>query len=360
MSLEIGRSSAIDDDDCSFNPPYYMNERLSEPDGIHQSEDSPTATTLLTNVVACVSRILRALKSSPVASSSLQDLDVQIQECMSKFPRHHHIHSNESLQLNTVMPVIYLQNARLLLHRQNLAPMCTPDVRSHAIDDCLKISQDTARLVIRMMPEESDMSNLSVSPTRQEATLKSAASAFLCTHIWRCTLFLSFRGDYQAAFHCIKASAAIGNSRVINLSCGRYLEFFLNALLAALQQDQDHGLDQDPDLVAYLSGDLQHSFDSAWIWQRDEVDSPRSELEGNQKISASLRGIYGAVEWNGWDDIFKLLTRLSEENRQRQRGQSQGRPSPIDRDSNFRSRLESSNTVVSPGGSTRISIADIM
>ena len=337
-----------------------MDNRLSKPDETYPPADSTAATALSTDVIACISRVLRVLRSSPIAPSSLRDLDVQIQECMSKFPRHHHIPSNEHLQLDAVMPVIYLQNARLLLHRRNLAPMCTPDVRSHAIDDCLKISQDTSELVFQIMPEESEMPNSSVSPTRQEPTLNSAASSFLCTHIWRCTLFLSFRGDYQAAFVCVKASAAIGNSRVINVSCGRYLEFFLKALLAALQQDQDHRFDQNPDLVAYLSGDLQHNLESAWIWQRDEGDSPRSEGGGNQKPSPLLGGIDSVGEWNGWDGILRLLNRLSEEKRQRQHSKSQAAPSPIDRDTNFRSRLESSNAVVSPGGSTRISIADIM
>ena len=356
----MGRSPAIDDDDCDFDQPQNMNERLSETDGIHQHEESTTATALLNNVVVCVSRILRVLKSFPVAPTSLEDLDVQIEECLSKVPGHHHNQSNERLQLNTIMPVIFLQNARLLLHRGNLAPLCTPDVRSHAIDDCLKISQYTASLVTRIMPEESEMSNTFVSTTRQEATLKSAASAILCTHIWRCTLFLSFRGDYQAAFHCIKASATIGNSRAINLSCGRYLEFFLNMLLTALQRDQDQRFDQDPDLVAYLSGDLQQSFEHAWIWQGDEDENPQSDLQGIQNLSSPSHGKDGMGEWNGWDGIFKLLTRLSEESRSRQHDQLHQRPSPIDRDSSSRSRPELSNPVVSPGGSTRISIADIM
>lgn len=103
-------------------------------------------------------------------------------------------------------------------------------------------------------------------------------------------------------------------------------------------------------MVAYLSGDLQSTVGSAWIWQEDEHDrSPsKSDVAQVDSSSASHRED-DSDEWNGWEEIMKTLVRLLEEKRQAEQERVQGGPNPAPREA-----------VISPGGSTRISIADII
>ncbi|MCJ1244922.1 hypothetical protein MMC30_002123 [Trapelia coarctata] len=353
FSLETGRPTAIDDDDCDFRQPRFDDEELPEPESGNQPSDlaelNATATPT-TNVIRCISQVLRVLKSPVIAPSSLETVDQQITTCMNKFPPHHQVRSSEYLSPHTITPLIYLQNARLMVYRRNTAPICTPDVRSAAIKSCLNISQDTARVVSRIMRESPEGSESTTSQRRWEGELASSASAFLCTHLWRATLFLCFRGDYQAALVCVRASAAIGKVRAVNIACGRYLAFFIRNLLAVMQRGEGAYLDENQDMVAYLSGDLQGNLGSAWIWHEDERDSSPVKLEGPQveSSSASYR-TDDPDEWNGWEDIMKTLVRLLEEKRQAEQDRSQGGPNLAQRES-----------VISPGGSTRISIADII
>jgi len=185
---------------------------------------------------------------------------------------------------------------------------------------------------------------------RWEDELASSASTFLCTHLWRTTLFLCFRSEYQAALVCVRASAAIGTVRAVNVACGRYLAFFIRNLLTVMQRGEGAYLDEDQDMVAYLSGDLQSTVGSAWIWQEDEHDrSPsKSDVAQVDSSSASHRED-DSDEWNGWEEIMKTLVRLLEEKRQAEQERVQGGPNPAPREA-----------VISPGGSTRISIADII
>jgi len=304
----------------------------------------------MTNVIHCVSQILRVLKSPVTAPSSLEVVDQQITTCLNTFPPHHQVRSSDYLSPHTITPLIYLQNARLMVHRRNTAPICTPDVRSAAIKSCLSISQDTARVVSRIMRDTPEGSESTTSPRRWEGVLASSASAFLCTHLWRTTLFLCFRGDYQAALVCVRASAAIGKARAVNVACGRYLAFFIRNLLTVMRRGEGAYLDENQDMVAYLSADLQSNIGSAWVWQEDERDSFPVKPEDPQSESSSAS--YSAEnldEWNGWEDIMKTVVRLLEEKRQSEQDRLQGGPNPAQREA-----------VISPSGSTRISIADII
>ena len=305
---------------------------------------------LWTNVLRCISQVLRVLKSAVTAPSSLETIDQQISVCMDTFPPHHQVRSSDYLSPHTIAPLLYLQNARLMVHRRNTAPICAPDVRSAAIKSCLSISQDTAWIMSRIMRDAQDGSGLTTSQRRWEDELVSSASTFLCTHLWRTTLFLCFRGDYQAARVCVRASAAIGKARAVNIACGRYLAFFIRNLLTVMRRGEGAYLDENHDMVAYLSGDLQNNLTSAWIWQEDELDNSPIKPEDPQVDSSSTSyTVDGLDEWNGWEDIMKTLERLLEEKRQTEQDRQQGGPNPAQREA-----------VISPGGSTRISIADII
>lgn len=350
VSLEMGRPTAIDDEDCDFKQPRFDDNDPSELDSISQASNTAqlnVTVTLMTNAVRCISQVLRVLKSPATAPSSFETVDQQIAAYMNTFPPHHQIRSSEYLNPQTITPQIYLQNARLMVHRRNISPICTPEIRSAAIKSCLNVSQDTARIISRTMQDRLEGTDSTTSQTRWEDELASSASAFLCTHLWRATLFLCFRGDYQAALVCVRASAAIGRTRAVNGACGRYLAFFIRNLLTVMQRGEGAYLDENQDMIAYLSGDLQGSLGSAWIWQEDELDSPRAKPENPQDSSSASYGDEDPQEWNGWEDIMKTLVRLLEEKRQAEHDRLQGGPTPRE-------------AVISPGGSTRISIADII
>lgn len=344
---------AIDDDDCDFRQPRIDENKLPESESSTQpsiAAELSASTTLLTNVMRCISQVLKVLKSPVIAPSSLETVDHQITACTSTFPSHHQVRSSEHLSPLMIAPVIYLQNARLMVYRRNIAPICTPEIRSAAIQSCLSISQDTARVVSRIMRDIPQGSDSATPQVRWEDQLASSASTFLCTHLWRTTLFLCFRGDYQAALVCVRASAAIGQARTVNMACGRYLAFFIRNLLRVMQRGEGVYLEENQDMIAYLSGDLQGTVGSAWIWQEDEHDRSPNETEDAQVDSSSAsHRADDSDEWNGWEDIMKTLVRLLEEKRQAEQARVQGGSNPAPREA-----------VISPGGSTRISIADII
>lgn len=266
--------------------------------------------------------MLKALKTSPISGSDLQAYDTLFSSCMAAFPPHHQIRVNDYINVYALPPLIYLQSARLMLHRHNLTPLCRAHDRSSAMDRCLNIAHDSFQLLARCMQEPPEDPRPPEAQGSWETRLKSAASAFLCTHIWRCTLFLSFRGDYNAALLCSRASATIGDVRPVNVACGRYLDFFLRRLVAKIQQGEGAYLENDEEMLAYVSSDLQGNAESSWVWHgsEDEIHiSPKTQspFAADPRSSNSDRGSptirEGTIEWSGWEGILNTLARLAQE-----------------------------------------------
>ena len=263
-----------------------------------------------------------------------------------------------------------------MLHRHNLTPLCPANERSAAIDRCCVVGQDTVQLLARCMQRPPDLSPASpAAPSTQdtwEARLKSAATTFLSTHLWRCTLLFSFRGDYNAALLCARASAAIGDARPANIACGRYADFFLRRLVAKIQQGEGAYLESDEEMLAYLSGDLQGSIETTWAWQapQDEArTSPTAQSPFNKEsryspqTTGSMAMREGLIEWSGWEGILETLGRLAQEqSSQVPRSQKQGSFTP--RVQGDAVHLVPSNDPQNPQvislNSSRISIANII
>jgi hypothetical protein len=351
----MGRPTAIDDEDSDFARPRIFDDEFPISDGFPRASsasDLMLTTTVLTNVARCISQILRLLKSPSISLPTLELIEQQIGNCIQSFPAHHQIHASDYIHPQALSPLIYLQTARLLVHRRNITPNSTPEVKSRAIENCLRVAQDTTLIISRTMRGKSEMVD-----TSWEETMRLAATAFLCLHIWRTTLFLCFRGDYQAAVVCVRASGAIGKARAINVSCGRYLQFFLDTLITVLRRGEGPHFDRNPDMIAYLSGDLQGSLDSSWVWEGsgDEGSRPETNEGYNQGPDAVLPQAAPLQDWDGWEDILSKLTDLAEEQRRH------GGRSPHEYTASYLSPVvNTQNPAVSPGGSTRISIQDII
>ena len=352
----------INDEDCDVNLPN-TNDELSpySRDAWHLpvASGSQSAFPLIVQVTRCISPMLALSKGIFIPKSTLHGFDEQLDSCLNTFPAHQQIRVHDYLDPRTIHPLIYIQNARLILHRRNLSPFCPPELRTAAIDNCVLAAKDTATILARTMQEFSVPSQSLSASKAWELNLAESASAFLCTHIWRCVLFLCLRREFIVAAVCSRASTVIGKRRAVNSACGRHLAFYLQLVYEKLQREDWSYLEHDEDLLAYASGDLQ-STDYSWVWERSEQDSPYGNSDFNRVtgLGASPKKDE-SVGWNDWHSIVETLERLATE---QQRSPQQLLRHQESRDASYLSPPNDSNqqSIVSPGGSSRISIANII
>ena len=315
----------INDEDCEIALPTPVDDQHIPMTGTWTPPNVSSSTSPMLavfEVIKVISRLLTVLRTPVLPNGTLQGYDSLFANCMAAFPSHHQIRTNEYLHPYALPPLIYLQSARLMLHRHNLTPLCRADERGAAIDRGLTVAQDTFQLIARCMQDPPGLPQSPGSPDTWETRLKSSASAFLCTHIWRCTLYLCFRGDYNAALLCTRASAVIGDARPVNVACGRYLDFFLRRLVAKIQQGDGAYLDSDEEMMAYVSSDLQGSPETSWVWHGAENEARVSPTAHSPFIAeprhtsaktGSPTPRDGIIEWSGWEGILETLGRLAQE-----------------------------------------------
>ncbi|KAJ5819148.1 hypothetical protein N7474_004739 [Penicillium riverlandense] len=319
LALEMGKPVLINDQDCDTDLPCPVDEQvMTEDAGILESQQT-TALLATIHVVRSIGQLTRTLRLPTVSPATLETFERHFNTCLATFPPQFHPKNDEYLDPRSLAPVIYLQNARLILHRHNISPFSSFAARSSAMDYCVSTSLDTAQLLSRCMRSQSEGDDW-------QSLLASCAGTLLCTHIWRCMLFLLFRQEYAGALACIQASAAIGDARSVNASCGQYLSFFLRTLLERLQRgDGSSDLEHDEEMLAYASGDMQGSSDGSWVWQGSETGS---QLEGISPMPSNA-GARGSTcqpqdnEWEGWEWIEKTVQYLLTE--QQARGPSEPR-----------------------------------
>ncbi|KAJ5991853.1 hypothetical protein N7451_007577 [Penicillium sp. IBT 35674x] len=265
LALEMGKPVLINDQDCDIDLPCPVDDQYITDSG--NIPESPQTTPLLAtiHVVRSIGQLTRTLRSITISHATLDTFERHFNTCLATFPPHLHPKMDQDLDPRSLAPIIYLQNARLLLHRHNITPYCQDIIRSTAMDYCVTTAIDTATIISRCMRTN--------TPTDWRILFASSAGTLLCTHIWRCTLFLLFRQEYTAALACVQASAAIGEGRAINVACGRYLAFFLRALIDRFRQGEMGILDHDEEMMAYVSGDMQGTSDGSWVWQGSETGS---------------------------------------------------------------------------------------
>ncbi len=321
LSLELGRPALIREEDCNVGMPSPVDDRYMVPGISWASSPTPEQSTSpllpMIQVIGGIARLLRILKSERLAKTALQAYESHFNQCLDAFPAQHQGRANGYIDPHELPPMIYLQNARLILHRHNLTPVCDSAERSAAIDHCVLVARDTAGFLRRCMrPPADPRSHEAEHNDTWESRMISASSAFFCTHVWRCTLFLCFRLDFENALSCARASATLGNARPVNVDCGRYLDFFLREMVSKL--DQGAQLDRDEGMMAYVSGDLQGSFENSWIWQESKGGvhlgrpfqvSDNKDVKSQNQSPDRLQA--KKSDWNGWDDVLRTMERLS-------------------------------------------------
>lgn len=354
------------EEDCNVGLPSPVDDQYMVPGIPWASSPTPEQSTSplrpMIQVIGGIARLLRILKSDRLAESALQAYDSHFNQCVNAFPAQHQGRTNGYLDPAELPPMIYLQNARLMLHRHNLTPICDSVERSAAIDRCVLVARDTAEFLRRCMLRPGDPRLHEAEQDKTwESRMISASSAFLCTHVWRCTLFLCFRLDFENALSCARASAILGNARPVNVDCGRYLEFFLQEMISRL--DQGAQLDTDEDMIAYVSGDLQGSSENSWIWQKSKGDVhlgipwQRSDQKDKKYLKSQSPKLQGkGYDWNRWDDVLRTMERLfHKRDQERQRLAVQ--------DSSLRPSMMRPPLAISPNSmspSNRMSIKDLI
>ncbi|KAF8539676.1 fungal-specific transcription factor domain-containing protein [Trichophaea hybrida] len=326
LSVELGRVLLIEDRDCDVGLPCALDDHFIY-DGFNMSNSPATSHFLLTtiHVVRMISELLRSLQSSVISQQALVAFDSHFASCQNVFPANCQIYHPQPLEPRHLSPICQLQNCRIVLHRHNLSTSCPPEVRAAALQSCLQVAKETVHLLGRVRQYE---------PPAQiswKDAVASAATTMVCAHIWRCMLFLCFSALYDEALVCAQICAAIGDFRQVNGACGRYLYGFLRQLADKIAQGGN--LMQDEMIIALVSGDVQGSTESAWIWNGSETGTalnngasppihspPMSGKEAgiNTDDNSSLLSHDERKEWSGWDHIQEIIRQLKREKEQRE------------------------------------------
>lgn len=327
LALEMGRPVLINDQDCEVELPcpvvdeQYISDSGGVPDG---QQTTPLLATI--HVVKSIGQLIRTLRNPTISPATVDTFERHFETCLATFPASNHPKSDQPLDPRSLAPIIYLQNARLVLHRHNLSPLCPIDARSSAFEHCLSTTLDTAHLLSRCLQQPPNSSE------DRPAVFASAATTMLCTHIWRCTLLLLFRQEYAAALVCVQSSALIGDFRSVNAACGRYLAFFLRCLLDRIcRPGPPADLGRDEELIAYVSGDMQGSTDSGWVWHGSETGSQAEVLSPPLNSPSVVHPETGQkpMDWEGWEWINRTVQYLLSEQQQQRQQQQLDRPGMV-------------------------------
>ncbi|KAL1628291.1 hypothetical protein SLS54_001864 [Diplodia seriata] len=370
LSLEVGRPVLIDDEDCEVSWPAAVDDSYIQPHGISRpSPGQPMMITLHNTipVMRFLGQLKKTLKARTIGAATLQTYEDYFRAIMSSFPETYQLAPESYVDPGVLTSVLVLPFARFHLSRHNLSSACHPAERIDALNRCLAVAQDTAKYISRSMLSPPAFHDGAGEPGFRgdswQARILATAKHMLCTHLWRCTLVLCFRAEYVAALTCVRASAAIGSARKVNMACGRNLSFFLDRLTERIQSGTGSQtmLEVDEEMLAYVSGDLQGSTENSWVWvgsdtgiklnaptttqgqnalnaaavakdpsQARKASGGSSEngepmQEDNERYPAprmnSMLTDKESREWGGWERIERQIATLLEEQRSRHHAQ---------------------------------------
>ena len=336
VSMEVGRPLTINDDDCEVQEPTPVDDEYIQPNGVVQPQagiSQPSGLVPVIPVVRLYAQLKKTLKYPTISGATLATFDGHFQSIMSTYPEPFPISSQAQLDPRLLTAACSLPTAQFFLYRHNLSPACTRAERRDALDRCVAVANDTVRYIRRSMQQDSrsGFGGMYLPGHMQHwaARLRTMAPAFFCSHLWRCALILCLRLEFASASTIVQASASIGDLKKNNTACGRNLAFFIDRLIGHLRSGSTReSLEEDEEMLAYASGDLQASVEEAWAWigsetganlskrsnGRTPVERSNSVSESQTSSALSEREIH---EWGGWDNILRTLDQLH----QQQQGQ---------------------------------------
>lgn len=389
----------IDDEDCEVGWPCPVDDEYIRPQGILRSPPGQLAHSSLATVIPVVrfiSQLKKTLKARVIAPATLKTYDDYFHVVSSSFPLQYQLSSDTHLEPHTLPVVFSLQAARFHLYRHNLSTNCPSPERIDALRRCLAVALDSVRFILRSLQPPGSQLDLQshVRHALQDALshdhkwqscLLSTTSDMLCTHLWRCMLILCFRGEYAAALTCSHVSSTIGDLRRVNIACGRNLAFFLDRLAERTRSGNggQQQLEVDEEMLAYVSGDMQGDTENSWVWAGSDTGiklnssvTVASAVDMNHRVngeivdgvqpsqppSSALLTEKETKEWGGWERIRGTITSLMDEQHNRQAQYYQPTHNNVKRLhlTPPEASVSAKSTGVSPGGTSRISIANII
>jgi hypothetical protein len=332
----------INDDECDTEYPDLLEEERNLYDPSNAGTNPAPSTILLANihVARLLAPLAKLFRSLCITNDTLSKFEGHLRECMQLFPEGLQLRTNGPLDPRSLSPLVSFQNTRLMLHRHNLSPSCSSEQRVQAIVQCIEVAQDTASLVARCLAGPTP-------PKEAEERLIYAATTLMCTHFWRCMLFLLFRPVNDAFFTLLRASTIIGSTKAISVCCGRHLSFCLRRLIEKFEAQGGVELDHDEELLVYLSGDLQASTNS-WVWGTAETGThlSRRQKHGRTKVPSqdsdhvspvsaqspswdSMLSQEEQQDWGGWEQLEHVARYLQQQQQQRLHQQIHQHDKPV-------------------------------
>jgi hypothetical protein len=304
VSLEMDKLLLINDEDCGVAEPSetYMQQSYTAVQPAFPTAGN--AMIAIIPVARLISMIKKVLRFRTISTTILENYDEHFKAIMASYPDPFSIHSTADLDPRLLPAACTLQAARFLLYRHNLTPICRPSERCNTLDRLVSVAQDTALYV----QQSFKLANTSSSAAR----FRIIAPVFYCTHIWRCLLVLCFRARYAEALTLLQVSAAVSNLQQTNTAYGRYLSFFLDKLVERLHTGATkEQLENDEEMLAYVSGDMQSTSNNAWVWTGSKTQST-SPIGGSEaEPAASHQCLNDKLDdWSGWGHIHHVIKEL--------------------------------------------------
>lgn len=331
LATEISRPMLINDDDCDAEYPESLKEEETVPDIFHPQR--PTVLQATIYVTRLLQPLAHLCRSLCIPIDAIRTFEMHMGACIQMFPQELQLGLKMPLDPLVMAPVIYFQNTRIILHRHNLSPACSAEQRSLAIKNCSIAAEDTASIMSRCF-------DLQAPAEQMQTRLKLAATNMLCTHAWRCLLFLSFSQSWGSFYILLRFVSIVADNRAVNTSCGRHLNFFLDRLIEKYQKDADFKSEDDAELIVLLSGDLQAG-PNGWVWNTKEPSTPLTQRQSStvQTSSSTKYGEYQqqsdgphswdspvseveSMRWGGWEKVSQAAQYLERLQRARQQHSS--------------------------------------
>lgn len=337
-------------------------------------------------VAKVASQLRKAVKNQVVPVTTLQSFEAQLESVVHAWPEVLQSSSTSYLDPNMLWLATAIPCMSLLLHRHNLTPVSTNEERASALDSCRLAAQATAHLVSRtFLQHPTTQTDSYIDPARAslswEQRVGSMTIAHLCVHLWRSALILCLCLDFNSAATCAHLSTAIGNKRKINVACSHNMVFFLMQLSDRLNNrkspEGSRGayqapgsvrrpvqVEEDEEMIAYATGDLQGDARGSWVWTGLENDQGVMDVDSKASTQERRRreGGSGSSEKHTsrsprldetndeWPRVMSLLHNLRPYQRRHPPRLSSAGSSGDSR----------SRSGYSPGSSKRISIANII
>jgi hypothetical protein len=228
-----------------------------------------------------VAPVLKAMSHFTIPARRIDSLEQLFNQYHEKYkvldPR------ADVVQITAFVPLLIIQNLRLLLHRHNLGPHTTYALRLAAFRECVHVSRETSNIVSKVVGPIKKGSPILTDETDSQSMeviqrFVNYATVEQVIHYFRCALFLCSAGLWTDALPLAIALRYIGYRRSINMPCSRYLAGFLEFSKGRLPCRMDQG-NIDEEVLGMAVADGQKEM-GAWatIWASPRSDSPVSQL----------------------------------------------------------------------------------